>query len=226
MLRNVYDEEAGIFRLIKEENIVIDCQRQKLYSLPDITKGARIVRCAGNSISIIPVLPNSIIEFDCDFNSVFKFNGELPDSLQLLRCSYNLLVEIPVLPRNLLQLYCEYNQIESLEGVLNPALKILECRWNSLTELPDLPTKLTYLNCSFNQITVLPLLLPPNLITLSIEGNRIGVLPEMLPESLHYICFNDNPMILAYRGGIHIIRKTNSAYYYQLRSEIIGSAFE
>ena len=185
MLRNVYDEEAGIFRLIKEENIVIDCQRQKLYSLPDITKGARIVRCAGNSISIIPVLPNSIIEFDCDFNSVFKFNGELPDSLQLLRC-----------------------------------------RWNSLTELPDLPTKLTYLNCSFNQITVLPLLLPPNLITLSIEGNRIGVLPEMLPESLHYICFNDNPMILAYRGGIHIIRKTNSAYYYQLRSEIIGSAFE
>lgn len=225
MLRNVYDEEAGIFRLIKEENIVIDCQRQKLGSLPDITRGARIVRCSGNFISIIPALPGCVVEFDCDFNSVFKFIGELPGSLRLLRCSYNMLTEIPVLPSELIQLYCEYNQIESLEGVLNPSLKILECRWNSLTKLPDLPTKLTYLNCSFNKITMLPIL-PPNLITLTIEGNRIGVLPEVLPESLHYICFNDNPMILAYRGGIHIIRKTNLAYYYQLRAEMIGSAFE
>ena len=60
-------------------------------------------------LSLLPQLPNSLVELNCDFNQLIEL-PELPNSLQSLYCLNNQLTSLPELPNSLKRIYCHNNK--------------------------------------------------------------------------------------------------------------------
>ena len=151
----------------------LDCSFWSLINLTGIRyfKGLRYLKCAYNSLSTLPALPDSLIALDC---------------------SNNLLSSLPALPVTLTDLNCSSNQFVSLPNLRYSLLK-LNCNYNQLTVPPTLPALLRSFSCASNQMGYLPSSLPAALTFLDIANNRIRSLP-ILPASLKYLDCSNNSL--------------------------------
>jgi len=105
---------------IKYEN---DNKIYQFNSLNRINNYDKIVHlnCISNGLTLLPELPNSLIEFYCGnnhFSDQFSVLYELPKSLKILSCDNNQLNGLPKLPYSLKYLWCYNNQLQSLNLIL------------------------------------------------------------------------------------------------------------
>ena len=104
------------------------------------------LRCSGNLLTTLPILPSSLQQLDCRTNQLMVL-PTLPANLQRLDCQGNQLITLPSLPSSLQDLYCQDNQLITLPP-LSSGLQHLNCQGNQLTTLPPLPASLQWLNCN------------------------------------------------------------------------------
>lgn len=143
---------------------------------------------AYDSLTYLPPLPNSLINFSCSYNQISSI-AALPPSLTNFSCTNTLLTSLPSLPNGLTYINCSYNHITTLPSLPNSLIGI-NCNNNQLTSLPALPPGLTDLLCHENQLAGLPLL-PVTLITLGCALNQLTSLP-LLPNMLDTLVCSDN----------------------------------
>ena len=74
--------------------------------------------CKYNNLSILPELPNSLIELSCSNNDLFNL-PKLPNSLTELWCNNNNLSSLPDLPNSLTHLMVNNNNLSSLPNLPN-----------------------------------------------------------------------------------------------------------
>lgn len=113
-------------------------------------EGLITLRCYGNKLTKLPVLPDSLEFLYCNDNCLTVLPN-LPSNLVYLDCKNNYLSSLPELPYNLLYLNCCNNQITSLPA-LNPFIEKAYCCNNLLYDLPDLSglDNLSTLDCRDN----------------------------------------------------------------------------
>jgi len=102
--------------------------------------------CYNNKLSVLPELPDTLINLVCQHNNL-RYLPELPPDLDMLFCYNNKLTELN-LPSKLRVLDCANNNISELQ--LPDGLEELLCDKNNLTELPELPDSLTTFSCGQN----------------------------------------------------------------------------
>jgi uncharacterized protein YvpB len=86
----------------------LNCNDNKLTSLPELPKGLTVLTVDNNQLSKLPVLPKNLTLLWCD-NNQLEYLPELPDTLTELSCAINYLIELPKLPLSLKELYCSDN---------------------------------------------------------------------------------------------------------------------
>ena len=126
---------------------------EKLLEL-DNYNDIKFISCISNNLSIIPILPTKLTNFNCSYNNLMVL-PILPNSLINIDCSNNLIHNLPVLPKCLESLTCWSNQLTTLP-VLPDSLESLYCSSNKLTLLPMLPSGIIDVDCSINLLTFLP----------------------------------------------------------------------
>ena len=126
---------------------------EKLLEL-DNYNDIKFISCISNDLSIIPILPTGLTNFNCSYNNIMVL-PVLPNSLINIDCSNNRIHKLPVLPKCLESLTCWWNQLTTLP-VLPDSLESLYCSINKLTLLPMLPTGIIDVDCRFNLLTFLP----------------------------------------------------------------------
>lgn len=186
------------------DTTVIDVSNKNLTTIPPLTRFYQLKTfiCSRNSLTELPLLPNSLKGLFCDSNRLTTL-PTLPDSLIVLICSINQLDKLPNLSPSLKYLYCGFNYLTTLP-TLPPQLNELSCINNYLIELPNLPQQLQKFYCGSNFLTIIPKL--PNTITeLSCECNQLYMLPT-LPCNLHTLVTNNNllPNQLVHVGKISV----------------------
>lgn len=148
--------------------------------------------CDNNSLTWLPMLPNTLSELDCSNNQLTSLPA-LPVHLNFLYCSNNQLTELPDLPNSLVDLECGFNQLTHLPP-LPSALDQIDAPNNLLTELPQLDY-LNYIddyNFNNNQIEVLPTL-PAWTDWIELQNNNIHCLP-ILPAAMGVLRISGNPI--------------------------------
>ena len=105
----------------------------KLYELPKLPDGLKILFCSCNKLVVLP---------------------ELPSGLEALYCFDNEITKLPKLPVRLTLLSCWTNNITELPE-LHIGMEKLHCTNNNITELPELPSGLNYLHCNNNLIRLI-----------------------------------------------------------------------
>jgi hypothetical protein len=126
---------------------------EKLLEL-DNYNDIKFISCISNDLSIIPILPTGLTNFNCSYNNIMVL-PVLPNSLINIDCSNNRIHKLPVLPKCLESLTCWSNQLTTLP-VLPDSLESLYCNSNKLTVLPKLPSGIIDIDCRINQLTFLP----------------------------------------------------------------------
>lgn len=130
---------------------------------------------SGQSLSVLPYLPEGVISLDCSHNNLTFI--ELPNSLQTLICNDNKL-NILNLPSGIT--YLNYNKNEIKLDSFPTGLTYLNCGDNLISYLPTLPIGLNYLNIADNLISTDLTNLPSSLTYLNINNNEISNLDDIL----------------------------------------------
>lgn len=151
--------------------------------------GLQILEIIHPSLTLIPALPRSLVEFNC-YNTLVTSLPPLPNTLEKLVCVTSSLNSLPTLPNSLIHLECRYSFISSLPTLPN-SLTYLACDNNLITSLPALPDSLIEINCSNNLITSLPSL-TSNIQRLSCDNNLIITLPPLPSSLLLLTCVNNS----------------------------------
>ena len=113
---------------------ILNCNNNKLTSLPHFNEKLEKIYCCHNQLSSLPLLNENLKELYCSHNqltSLPQFNKKL----EQLNCSNNQITSLPHFNEKLEKIYCSYNQLSFLPH-LNKKLKILYCRNNKLNSLP------------------------------------------------------------------------------------------
>jgi hypothetical protein len=92
---------------------ILNCNRNKLITLPKLPKCLIELHCNDNKLTNLPKLPNNITELDCRWNKLIEL-PELPNSLKGLFCYNNQLTKLPELPNSLTELFCGNNKLSEL----------------------------------------------------------------------------------------------------------------
>lgn len=166
---------------------LINVQGQGIPNLTGIRyfDSLKVLNCAQNQITSLPVLPNTLTDLVCAYNLLTSL-PILPNSITNLGCHDNLITTIPVLPSSLKVIYCNSNQLTALPTLPN-SLTNLICSYNLITSLPSLPNSLIQLSTNNNQLTQLPVL--PNSLTNIHCGHNLFTSISGLPNSLlHFEC--------------------------------------
>ena len=180
----------------------LQCDHNKLTSLPPLQNSITILLCSYNKIASIPFLPNNLSWLICDSNLLTSL-PTLPNSLVLLTASGNRLTALPALPPSLGVLYCNYNLLNNLPP-LPHSLTCLVCNSNHLNALPTLSNTLNILYCDHNQLTSLPSI-PAHLAILVCDHNQLTSLP-VLPDTLRELHCNANSNLSCLPNGFrHIV---------------------
>jgi len=163
---------------------VLNCNYNRLNSLPPLPISLTKLYCYNNRITSLPPLPINLTELDCSDNQLTSLHP-LPINLTKLYCYNNRLSCLPPLPINLTKLHCSTNQLTSLPHL--PATLIeLYCYNNQLTSLSPLPATLTMLYCSHNQLTSLaPLITCTRLRFCDYSNNETTFIPEPVRRILN-----------------------------------------
>ncbi|MEN6347782.1 MAG: CARDB domain-containing protein [Syntrophomonas sp.] len=152
--------------------------------------GMWILKCANNSISVMPVLPSTVFQLEAGHNKLTSLPA-LPTGLRELAVGSNNLTALPTFPNSLEDLVCDSNQLTTIPAM--PAgLKTINCENNKISTLPTLSANLTELYCPNNQLSSLPTL-PPGLKGLRCYKNNLSILPA-LPSTLTLLQCNDNKL--------------------------------
>ena len=88
--------------------VSIDCSYNQLTVLPTLPNSLIELYCHNNNLTVLPTLPQRLEYLVCSSNELTILQT-LPNSLTLLRCTYNKLTFIPTLPNSLTRLYCQSN---------------------------------------------------------------------------------------------------------------------
>jgi uncharacterized repeat protein (TIGR01451 family) len=144
---------------------------------------------SNNSITVIPPLPATLLEFTCEDVPVSTL-PTLPLGLTKLKLKNNPISSLPTLPSTLIELTCYNLSLTSLPA-LPASLYFLDVQFNDITVLPALPTSLGSLFVKANLLTALPTL-PTTLTHLDIASNNISSLPALLPPSLTFLDVTNN----------------------------------
>ena len=147
--------------------------------------------CDSNYLSVLPTLPNSLIDLYCRFNLLTNL-PTLPNTISNLRCNNNQLINLPTLPNSLITFHCHNNQLSNLPNLSN-SLTTLICNNNQINNLPVIPSSLTYFDCSNNLLTNIPVL-PNSLTYLICASNQLINLPP-LPNGLIFLVCSNNQII-------------------------------
>jgi hypothetical protein len=168
------------------------CGANSLTSLPVLPNTLAYLACGGNYLTSLPSLPNSLTYIDAHQNSLTTL-PTLPTSLGNIFCNANALTALPTLPTSLLYLNCSSNNLSSLPAIPG-ALIQLECSDNNLATLPALPNSLTVLYCANNNLTGLPNFpaFPTSLQQLYCNNNNIVCFP-VFPHSIVSLGIDPNP---------------------------------
>ena len=130
------------------------------------------------NISVLPILPSSLLELYCQFNPALNELPALPPLLEKLDCRGCDLRSLPALPDGLQELCCDDNSNLASLPRLPPALKALCVRNCQLTSLPPLPDILHDIDVSNNYITEFHgCRIPPTLRHINICGNPVEYYP-------------------------------------------------
>jgi hypothetical protein len=148
----------------------LNCNNNKLVSLPVLPETLKILNCSRNNLTSLPTLPPNLKIFSCSENNLTSL-PKLPENIKMLYCNNNKLTSLPDLPTNLDLLNCSSNKLTSLP-ILPDSLEMLFCCANELTSLPILSSKLQALYCGNNKLMYLPDL-PKNLLTLNCNNTVI-----------------------------------------------------
>lgn len=105
--------------LIIEQNYILDIQGKGIKTLAGLENfqetGLKEIYCAGNQLTSLSVLPESLIKIDCANNQLMSLPA-LPDSLIELDCAGNKLANLPNLPDSLIKIDCSRNYINVFLG--------------------------------------------------------------------------------------------------------------
>ena len=113
------------------------------------------MNCDYNKLTSLPVLPKKLENLSCSHNELTCLPA-LPDTLKSLHSSYNRINCLPKLPNELLILYSGNNNLTSLP-ILPKKLNHLDCGHNEIGFIPPLPDKLGYFN--YNNIPLFDVLI-------------------------------------------------------------------
>ncbi len=135
---------------------ILDVSSQSITSLEGVQYFTSLdqLNCPWNSLTSLPVLPNSLQYLNCYNNSLISL-PILPSSLKSLACSYNNLISLPILPNSLQSLNCAYNQLTYLPALPN-YLAGLVCNRNNISCFPTFPEYMCGFNINNNPFTCLP----------------------------------------------------------------------
>ena len=89
--------------------------------IPDFDNDIELLNCYCSGLetmSQLPILPNSLLLFDCSSNNLKKLEG-LPDNLEELFCAENKIESLPNLPESLKLLSIWDNPIKNISGIWN-----------------------------------------------------------------------------------------------------------
>lgn len=183
---------------------------KKLPKLPESLLELSIDRCW--NFKELPVLPSSLQTFRCQGIDIEKIE-KLPKKLGLLKCSFCMkLKQLPEIPSSMHTLICTDMHIKELKldntnlkrinlsanpdlkkFSLPESLKDLNISYCSFDEMPRLPTNLYSLDCSNNDNLKNISPLPPTLeILICNDCPSLNISKLELPDSLHYIEYNQN----------------------------------
>ncbi len=124
------------------------CKSNYLTSLPTLPPGLEVLDCElaydydyddedipNNNRFVLPNLPNTLIELNCQSNRLTALPSPLPHDLKVLDCTGNYLTALPSpLPENLEKLYCNAN--------------------DGLHWLPNLPSSIKNLSVDVNNLEI------------------------------------------------------------------------
>jgi len=177
-------DTPALLEKIKENRTNWQVPNLNITSLPPLPDDLVQLVVSRTYITEFPLLPASLIHFDCSYNHDIKRLPPLPEGLIALYCRYNDITEIAALPPNLEAFDCSGTLILRLPP-LPATLMSLHCGETELTELPALPDSLQELSLESTDIIVIPPL-PPALEQLFCNETSITVLPP-LPNTLQLL---------------------------------------
>jgi len=99
--------------------------------------------CGNNHIETMTDLPASLVELNCEQNSISSLDLENLVELKILNISNNLFEKLEHLPTNLEEIYCENNKIRVVDLSTTPALRILKATGNFGISIQNPPISLT-----------------------------------------------------------------------------------
>jgi len=99
--------------------------------------------CGNNHIETMTDLPGSLVELNCEQNSISSLDLENLVELKILNISNNLFEKLEHLPTNLEEIYCENNKIRVVDLSTTPALRILKATGNFGISIQNPPISLT-----------------------------------------------------------------------------------
>ena len=151
------------------------------------------VYCAGNGLTFLPTLPDTITYLDCRNNQIASMVN-VPSVLQYLYLTDNQLTTLPALSGSLYVLEASNNNLTTLP-TLPSSLNQFDCSNNNLTTIPNLPANLDYLNCSHNPISTLPTLVN-SLYSLNVAYTSLTNLSVSSLSQLNTLDISGNPNLV------------------------------
>ena len=154
-----------------------------------LTLGLRDLKVRGTSITSLQGLPRSLYSLDASNNSITRFQGTLPDSLEVLDLSWTKIHEIEGLPVGLRSLALAGPSVQRLRGLPGSlvSLSLTDTDLPDLSGLPESLESLVLSGPSFERLEGMP----PALKSLALVGTRIKILGE-LPETLQSLTLINN----------------------------------
>ncbi len=197
------------------------CNGNQLSTLPVLPIGLKKLDFGSNYFTTLPTLPNGLKYLEC-FDNYLTTLSNLPTGLISLSCGNNPLITLPTLPDSLTYLECYNTQLIVMPSLPHGLIE-LECGHNHLGTLDTLPVSLKQFYCSGNQITYLPVL-PASLSFFDCSNNLLTALPD-LPNDLTSLSCNDNllttlPVLPDYLSVLHCENNPNLTCLPQLKKVV------
>ena len=152
-----------------------------------------------NDASVLPTLPEGLVEFYCSENPALQHLPELPSTLQKLVCVSCDLRSLPRLPETLTILRCYNNSNLRGAGALPPNLEVFDAQNCHLTSLPKFPETIEEINVQNNAITDFQTcIIPTSVKYLNICGNPIQYYPYIYHDTIH-VKYDSNQLWAAFK---------------------------